>query len=537
MCGVNTTTIEICPSGYYCPLGTVRNGTVSGALTCGRGALASCPEGTEDASKVGLGLVFCLLAAIVYILFHYKAKADSEQSLKRKKELEHTVKFDSEKPMLKRLDKTFDIEFQNLGCVLPNGVEIMGNVTGKLMSGRCTAVMGPSGAGKTTFVTLLTGKQPRTSGTVVINGQPDELANYSKLIGYVPQEDIMIRTLTVRDILMHSARTRLPKDWDYHRVKQKVLEIISFLGMAHVAQTIVGDEETRGISGGQRKRVNIGMELVAEPSVLFLDEPTSGLDSSTSFEVCHNLRNIAEMQGLTVAAVIHSPSPATFRQFHDFMLLGKGGHVVYMGPRDQAVDYFAHIGFELPSDESPSDFFMDIVTGKVASAFNPAFVPKDLFEMWEKHTQGIDPVAGMTRMTPEAAQQAKKRYAESELPKIIEHKATSDNPVKKSLVDTWGTYIISGFLAVSREWVEFVIDVLSELGRFIKSIFFIATMTADPVRDVQPTYMQLWFLMKRAFLQVYKDAGTLLSEMILHFAAGLFISIAVQNFDCILLLI
>lgn len=95
----------------------------------------------------------------------------------------------------------------------------------------------------------------------------------------------MLRELTVRDILVHSARMRLPKEWSYHQVKDKVIEIINFLDMSHVANTIIGDETTRGISGGQRKRVNIGMELVAEPSVLFLDEPTSGLDSSTSFEV------------------------------------------------------------------------------------------------------------------------------------------------------------------------------------------------------------------------------------------------------------
>ena len=137
--------------------------------------------------------------------------------------------------------------------------------------------MGPSGAGKTTFVTLLTGKVPRTTGKVSINGQPDELSKYKKLIGYVPQEDIMLRELSVREILMHSARMRLPKSWTFSMIKNKVLEIISFLGMGHVMDSIVGNEEERGISGGQRKRVNIGMELVAEPSVLFLDEPTSGM--------------------------------------------------------------------------------------------------------------------------------------------------------------------------------------------------------------------------------------------------------------------
>jgi ABC-type multidrug transport system ATPase subunit len=93
--------------------------------------------------------------------------------------------------------------------------------------------MGPSGAGKTTFVTLLTGKQSRSSGIVKLNGKQDELSKYAKLIGYVPQEDIMLRDLTVRDILLHSARMRLPREWNFEKVNSKVLEIISFLGMSH----------------------------------------------------------------------------------------------------------------------------------------------------------------------------------------------------------------------------------------------------------------------------------------------------------------
>jgi ABC-type multidrug transport system ATPase subunit len=121
------------------------------------------------------------------------------------------------------------------------------------------------------------------------------------------------------------------------------------------------------------------MELVAEPSVLFLDEPTSGLDSSTAYDVCAKLREIARQQGLTIAAVIHSPSPATFREFDDFLLLGKGGQVVYMGPRELAVQYFAGIGFPCPAGESESDFFMDVVSDRIKSSLDHNFKLTDLF--------------------------------------------------------------------------------------------------------------------------------------------------------------
>jgi ABC-type multidrug transport system ATPase subunit len=144
---------------------------------------------------------------------------------------------------------------------------------------------------------------------------------------------------------------RLPRAWSRARIKQEVNEVISFLDLGDVMDNIVGTEEERGISGGQRKRTNIGMELVANPIVLLLDEPTSGLDSSMAREICATLRNIAHERQLLVAAVIHSPSPSTFRLFDDVLLLGKGGRVVYFGEAAVLDEYMRSIGFECPVDE------------------------------------------------------------------------------------------------------------------------------------------------------------------------------------------
>ena len=271
-CSNDTTTASICPANRFCPDGTVT------PLNCGY--LAYCPEGSKSAPKFGIVILLLLLILIPIFLFKWKASAERVRQLKHKYEIDSLKQRSTvhlkDQPVLNQLERTFDIQFQNLTLTLPSGVSIMSNVTGQLSAGRTTAVMGPSGAGKTTFVTLLTGKVKRTAGSVLINGRPDELSNYKKLVGYVPQEDIMLRELSVREVLMHSARMRLPSDWKYQRIKAKVNEIISFLGMSHVMNSIIGNEEERGVSGGQRKRVNIGMELVAEPSILFLDEPTSG---------------------------------------------------------------------------------------------------------------------------------------------------------------------------------------------------------------------------------------------------------------------
>ncbi|KAG0294345.1 hypothetical protein BGZ98_001805 [Dissophora globulifera] len=286
---------------------------------------------------------------------------------------------------LTRVSQTFDIEFEHLSLTLSNGTSILQDVSGSLRTGRTCAIMGPSGSGKTTLISMLTSKVPKDEGRIIINGQEEDLSHYRKLIGYVPQDDIMMRELTVHDILLHSAYMRLPAKLTRTQMTEKVLEIVDFLGLNSVMDSAVGDAEKRGISGGQRKRVNIGMELVTDPSILFLDEPTSGLDSSTSGDVCRLLKSIARNKGLTVAAVIHSPSPVAFDQFDDLLLLGHGGRVVYHGPREEATSYFAAIGFPLPKDSSPSDFFMDVISNNVKSKITKKFKPFYLHKYWESY--------------------------------------------------------------------------------------------------------------------------------------------------------
>ncbi|KAJ1341683.1 hypothetical protein BSLG_003705 [Batrachochytrium salamandrivorans] len=325
----------------------------------------------------------------------------------------------------------------NLGLKLPNGVEIMGNVSGVLRSGHTCAIMGPSGAGKTTFVTLLTGKVARTwschcqwccRGAVQVQ----------KLIGYVPQEDIMMRDLTVRDILMHSARASTQR-----------------LGL--------------------RKDQGQGLN-----------------------RWCRDSR----------------PHTATFRQFDDFMLLGKGGHLVYMGPREDCVKYFQSIGFTCPPDESPSDFFMDVATGKVPSEFSPAFKPRDLFDYWVKSAR----VKSITNMPYDNSSKhglPKRNTRVVILAKSMMKPTTYIEAPKVKDYSGWTEYIASGIGSIVREWGVWLYDIISEFGEVIVSFI----------------YNRL--LMKRAILQVWNNPQPIIVDMLLHFSSGLFISIAVQNFKFI----
>lgn len=165
----------------------------------------------------------------------------------------------------------------------------------------------------------------------------------------------------------------------------QVNECIEVLGISHVQHSPIGDERTRGVSGGQRKRVNIGIELVADPSVLFLDEPTSGLDSTTATALCITLKTIARKKNMTVAAVIHQPSLSSFLEFDDLLLLGKGGRVVYAGPVADAPKYFTDLGFPLPTNCNPADFYLDLCQGAVSRTGHPEFEWPQLFDLWDSH--------------------------------------------------------------------------------------------------------------------------------------------------------
>lgn len=149
--------------------------------------------------------------------------------------------------------------------------------------------MGPSGGGKSSFLTTLAGKASYgdVTGSVWVNGQPGSLTDpeYKHLVGFVPQDDIMMRDLTVEENIEFAALTRLPASWSQERKLAFADGVIRILGLEDVRESLIGDETTRGISGGQRKRVNIGIEMAADPCLILLDEPTSGLDSAGSLQV------------------------------------------------------------------------------------------------------------------------------------------------------------------------------------------------------------------------------------------------------------
>jgi len=230
------------------------------------------------------------------------------------------------------------VEARGVAVDVP-GKRLIEDASLTLYPGELVGLMGPSGAGKTTLMLALNGYLAPSAGRVLFNGQ-DLYRCYDQFrlhVGYVPQDDIMHGDLTVKEALYYSARLRLPRDLSKAEIEERIARVLSELGLEGTEDVLIGSPSKKGISGGQRKRVNLAMELLTDPSVLFLDEPTSGLSSEDALMVMKVLRRLAD-RGKTLLLTIHQPSREVFRRMDSLVLLGKDAGserpagVAYFGP-------------------------------------------------------------------------------------------------------------------------------------------------------------------------------------------------------------
>lgn len=253
--------------------------------------------------------------------------------------------------------------------------ELLCRSTGAVKSGEFLAVMGPSGAGKTTLLNFISGKNQallvRTSGEILLNKIPIEDLFYKAMIGFVPQQDIILECLTPREALRFAAIFTVNKSSDI--IDQLVVQTLDELKLLGCADRVIGGGATKSISGSERKRVSIGTELIFNPSVLFLDEPTTGLDSYTAFKLTELLTYLAKKKDRCIIATIHQPSSQIFDNFDKLLLLNHG-KTIYMGEAKGAVTYFSEIGHPLPLNYNPADHFLKVLsTNEInpRSSFSP----------------------------------------------------------------------------------------------------------------------------------------------------------------------
>merc|ERR1712176_1308524 len=178
------------------------------------------------------------------------------------------------------------------------------------------------------------------------------------------QEDVMFEGLTVTETLYYTAVLRLPRAMTKKEKLERVKIICECLGITRVKDSIIGGFRIgrRGVSGGEKKRVAIGQELLYNPSVVLLDEPTSGLDSTTALNLVHTLRTLAQVGNRTIITTIHQPSSRIYQMLDKLLLLGLG-HLLFFGDASDAADYFSSIGYTMPYGMNPADYFLDVASG------------------------------------------------------------------------------------------------------------------------------------------------------------------------------
>ncbi|CAL0316820.1 unnamed protein product [Lupinus luteus] len=277
---------------------------------------------------------------------------------------------------LKFEDVSYGITLQsqkNKGCIPcqdPKPTKkVLSGVTGIALPGELTAMLGPSGSGKTTLLTALAGRLAgKVTGTIKYNGNPNS-NSVKRKIGFVSQEDVLYPHLTVLETLTYAALLRLPKTLTREEKMQHVDMVITELGLTRCRDSPVGGGMAlfRGISGGERKRLSIGLEMLVNPSLLFMDEPTSGLDSTTAQRIVSVLKELAR-GGRTVVITIHQPSSRLYRMF-DKMVVLSDGYPIYSGQGCQVMEYLESIGY-VPAFNfmNPADFLLDLTNGIVVDA-------------------------------------------------------------------------------------------------------------------------------------------------------------------------
>eukprot|EP01017_Pseudomicrothorax_dubius_P039503 TRINITY_DN606_c0_g1_i4.p1 TRINITY_DN606_c0_g1~~TRINITY_DN606_c0_g1_i4.p1 ORF type:complete len:696 (+),score=61.84 TRINITY_DN606_c0_g1_i4:124-2088(+) len=242
------------------------------------------------------------------------------------------------------------------------GKIILRDLNGSLEPGQLNVIMGPSGSGKTTFLNLVSGRlwsnKLAIEGILKLNGEAvTNLDQYGQVIGYVMQYDVLLKTFTPREAFKFAAQMRL--NATNNECNEAVNAVISQLGLEKCADTKIGNHLVRGISGGEKKRTAIGVELITNPSLLFLDEPTTGLDSENSIHLLEILKKMAQM-GKTIVSTLHQPSSDMYKLFDRLTLLVRG-QILYQGDAYRAIDYFSGKGFTCPKLANPADYFLKLV--------------------------------------------------------------------------------------------------------------------------------------------------------------------------------
>ncbi|MCJ1338983.1 hypothetical protein MMC09_004272 [Bachmanniomyces sp. S44760] len=273
---------------------------------------------------------------------------------------------------------------------------ILNDVSADMDSGKLTAIIGGSGSGKTSMLNFMSQRMSsdrlKVEGKVLYNGK-SKLSSIRS--AYVMQQDILLPTLTVRETLQYAADLRLPPPTTREERRRVVEEVILELGLKECANTRIGNNEHKGCSGGEKRRTSLGVQMLANPSVLFLDEVTTGLDATSAFQLIRSLKYLAG-KGRTIIATIHQPRSEIWGLFDNIVLL-TGGSPVYSGSKEACLPYFEELGYPLPAFVNPAEHLIDLAAVDTRSSelesvsLDRVEILKSNWRAHESQSPGSDP--------------------------------------------------------------------------------------------------------------------------------------------------
>jgi ABC-type multidrug transport system ATPase subunit len=298
----------------------------------------------------------------------------------------------------KQEERPIQLHAEDLEYKFPNGKQGLHSLNITSRSGELVAIMGSSGAGKSTLLSVLNGTAPASSGRLLLNGKDvyKDAGILEGMIGNIPQDDLLIEELSVYQNLFYNTKLVFGNEND-EEIRARVMVMLDSLGLTETADLKVGNPLNKTISGGQRKRLNIALELIREPAVLFVDEPTSGLSSHDAENVMDLLKQLT-LTGKLVYVVIHQPSSDIFRMFDRLLILDTGGYPIYYGNPSDSLLYFKRQAQFADADESEcpacgninSEQIFNIIGQEVVDEFgnrtgNRKVSPKEWFDWFNEH--------------------------------------------------------------------------------------------------------------------------------------------------------
>ncbi|CAL9762564.1 unnamed protein product [Musa acuminata subsp. burmannicoides] len=425
---------------------------------------------------------------------------------------------------------------------------LLDSITGEVRTGEILAVLGASGSGKSTFIDALADRIERTSlqGSITLNGENLDSGLLKVISAYVMQDDLLFPMLTVEETLMFAAELRLPRSFSASRKRERVQALVDQLGLRSAAKTIIGDEGHRGVSGGERRRVSIGTDIIHDPVILFLDEPTSGLDSTSAFMVVKVLQKIARSGSIVVMSV-HQPSYRILTLLDRLLFLCRG-QTVYSGPPHDLPGFFRQFGRPIPEGENATEFALDLArelqdtnagaaalvdfnrrwqnrpSALVAADITPLSL-RDAMRISVSHGRLVGSVSVADNVAPASSLQKFANPAWKEVLVLSKRAFMNMRRMPEIFAIRLGTVLVSAFILGTIFWRlgESPKDVTERLGFFaigITTVFFTCA-------DALPVFIQeRYIFMRETAYNAYRRSSYVLSNAIVGIPALILLSVA-----------